>query len=436
MLLLTLWACSGSTETPKTDGASLVVPAELLATSWQVRMADATARAPFEGRDAWVQYFQGQRKAALTGFAQEGDKPALARLHGEYAALYRQAALTSSAAIVQTFGADSQPTDPKEMAYLVGVSGRLMKEDSWSAKLGSSSGTSVAPQDAAFKAWDGSWPPATALALVPGFPGPATAGMLPDVGTLPSYSFPHQGEEGTLGMTDPATLVALSIYHEEAAKLADPSSAEAVAMLLDPWRLPVETASTARPQLADPYLFMSFLSTSGDAAFLADLVSTGANAVAAHQKDSPYAVIVARCTAEGTVNPDCVIEQSGALAKAIEGKMQEVAGKEDSFYRAFADFARVGALRAADRAAFVMGDREGGGRLRINALDRSTGTARDPLFVLSVAAWDAGNRNSLRCADLLHTLMSEIPGLEAVRFPVDALQIRVGRNAAPAGPSH
>lgn len=436
MLLFTLWACSGTSETPKTDGASLVVPADLLATSWQVRMADAAARAPFEGRDAWVQYFQGQRKAALAGFAMEGDKPALARLHGEYAALYRQAALTSAAALVQTFGADAQPTDPKEMAYLVGLSGRLMKNDTWSVKLGTSGGTSVAPQDSAFKSWDGVWPPMAGLALVPGAPGAATAGMLPDAGPLPSYNFAHQGEAGTLDMTDPAAMIALSMYHEEAAKLADPSSVDAVAMLLDPWRLPVETASTARPQLADPYLFMSFLSTSGDAAFLADLVSTGPNAVAAHQKDSPYAVIVASCTGEGTVDPDCVIAQSSALAKAMEVKMQEVAGKEDSFYRSFADFARVGALRAADRAAFVMGDREGGGRLRINALDRSTGTARDPLFVLSVAAWDAGNRNSLRCADLLHTLMSEIPGLEAVRFPVDALQIRVGRNAAPAGPSH
>lgn len=133
---------------------------------------------------------------------------------------------------------------------------------------------------------------------------------------------------------------------------------------------------------------------------------------------------------------DCVLDQAGAYAKAIETKMKEIAGREDSIYRAFSDFARVGAIRVADRAALAMGDRDGMGRLRVNALDRSNGPTRDPLFVLSVAAWDAGNRNSLRCADLLHTLESDIPGLEAVRFPVDALQIRVGRNAAPGRAMH
>jgi hypothetical protein len=93
-------------------------------------------------------------------------------------------------------------------------------------------------------------------------------------------------------------------------------------------------------------------------------------------------------------------------------------------------------LRSAALAAAAMGDREGMGLLRINALDRSMGNTRDPLFVSSVSAWDASNRNSLRCADLLHELESNVPGLEAARLPVDALQIRIGRNSAPAGAMH
>jgi hypothetical protein len=116
--------------------------------------------------------------------------------------------------------------------------------------------------------------------------------------------------------------------------------------------------------------------------------------------------------------------------------MAGAAGQEASFHRAFADYARVGLLRAGDRLAFKLGDTDAGGRLRINALDRTSGSTLDPLFLLSVAAWDAGNRNSVRAEELVHGQLTEVPGLEAARLPLDALHIRLSRNAVAGPPMH
>ena len=74
------------------------------------------------------------------------------------------------------------------------------------------------------------------------------------------------------------------------------------------------------------------------------------------------------------------------------------------------------------------------GTLRINALDRSVGVAADPVFFTSVAAWDVGNRNPLRAQELVYGLLSRFPPVEASRYPLDAMHIRLGRNAAPATP--
>jgi hypothetical protein len=96
----------------------------------------------------------------------------------------------------------------------------------------------------------------------------------------------------------------------------------------------------------------------------------------------------------------------------------------------------VGLLRVAAHAALAAGDKDTAGRLRINALDRSNGRMAEPTFVLSIAAWDAGNRNTVRAEELVHSLISEVPGLEAARLPLDALHIRVSRNSAPGRPMH
>jgi hypothetical protein len=358
--------------------------------------------------------------------------------------MYRQATVAAGWAYIQTFGADAQETDPVEMSYLVGLSGALLKEASWSTKLEATGKT--AAQATAWKNWldaGAVWPPTELLKAAPGAPaGEVAVGVFPTPGTLPHYKLPHKGESGELEASDPATLLALALYHEEAAIKADPSAKELIAMVLDPWRLPIEPISSARPKVPDDWLFLSTATSGLELAFLADL-KTASDMAATQSVISSYAAktasaaIISHCQSKTAfLDLDCVLDQGGLLAKEIEDQMQKVRGKEDSFYRVFSELARVGVYRAASLAAQSAGDQDSMGRLKLNALDRSTGIARDPLFLLSVAAWDCGNRNSMRCADLLHSLNSDIPGLEAVRFPVDALQIRIGRNAAPAGTVH
>jgi hypothetical protein len=451
LILLTLGvaACSGASSdvdtTPAKAGSA--VPADLIAQTWQVRLAVDSARAPFEGRAGWVAWFQGKRAESLQAFVADADGAAQARLHAEYAAIYRQAALLAANSTAQVYGADAQPTDPAETSYLLGVSGAMLGDATLMAKLGAASGSKVvglAERDAGWKAWaaaGAAWPPDALAAAAPNAPTAPTAGKTPDAGAIPHYVLPEQGEATTVDAADIGTLWALSRWHEGAAIAAAPEAEPAIRAWIDPWRLPPEVAtqpdrSGAAVAIPDTFLFMSAMTTPGDVLFFSDLERDGASAVAAHASDSPYAVIVARCTEAGKVSVDCVLDEAAALGAAIEDAMAVAAGKEDGFHRPFADFARVGVLRAADRTAWMLEDREGSGRLRINALDRTIGPARDPVFLLSVAAWDAGNRNSVRAEELVHGLLTEVPGLEAARLPLDALHIRLSRNAAPGRPMH
>ncbi|MDP2306187.1 MAG: hypothetical protein Q8P18_09165 [Pseudomonadota bacterium] len=445
LFALGVTACTGATSdvatTPAKAGSA--VSADLIAQTWQVRLAVDAARAPFEGRAGWVAFLQGRRAESLQAFTADADPGAQARVHAEYAAIYRQAALLGASATAQVYGADAQPTDPLETSYLLGVAGALLGDQALTARLGSASASKVAGlsgRDAAWKDWaaaGAAWPPDMVTAAAPGAPTAPTAGRLPDAGVLPHYVLPEQGESTTVDAADLGALWALSRWHEAAAIAASPENEQVVRLWIDPWRLPPELrAPAAVVAIPDTFLFMSAMTTAGDAAFFSDLERDGVSAVAAHASDSPYAVIVARCTEAERLSVDCVLDEAAALGTAIEDAMAKAAGKEDGFHRPFADFARVGVLRAADRTAWKLEDREGSGRLRINALDRTTGTARDPVFLLSVAAWDAGNRNSVRAEELVHGLLTEVPGLEAARLPLDALHIRLSRNAAPGRPMH
>jgi hypothetical protein len=439
-------ACSGNEGDVATlpPPASSAVPADLLAQTWQVRLAVDAARAPFEGRAGWIAWFGGKRGEALQNFHGDGDSVAMARAHADYAAIYRQAAVLAANATVQVYGVDAQPTDPAEVSYLLGVSGAILGDQTNRARLGASSGSKVAGIAAADKAWKtwadagATWPPDGPLATAPGAPGTVEPGTAPDAGPMPSYQLPEVGETLLVDAGDPGSLLALARWHEAAALAASPDNAAAIQVLLDPWRLPTEPHAPAAAPVAipDTFLFMSASTSAGDAMFLSDLERDGVPAVAAHVKDSAYAAIVDHCTTDGHLSVDCMLDESAAFGQAIEKAMAGAAGKEDGFHRAFADYARVGVLRAGDRVAWKMDDREAGGRLRINALDRTVGSALDPLFLVSVAAWDAGNRNSVRAEEIVHGLLTEVPGLEAARLPLDALHIRLSRNAAPGRPMH
>jgi hypothetical protein len=132
-----------------------------------------------------------------------------------------------------------------------------------------------------------------------------------------------------------------------------------------------------------------------------------------------------------------MVDAAATVGSAIEEAMATAnGGQVDSFHRPFADYARAGVLRAADRVAKARNQGDNSGRLRINAFDRSIGNATDPVFSMFLAAWDAGNRNTPRASEIVHQLLPSAPGLHVARAPLDALHIRLSRSAAPGVPMH
>jgi len=431
-------AALGSVDETPTPATS--VPAELVATSWQVRMAKTEVRAPFEGRPSWVSYFGNRRDEALRAFKSENDSAALARAHTEYAAMYRQAALLAANATLQVYGADRQPTDPAEADYLLGVSGVLASSAEHAAKLGASRESragDIAPRDAAWSAYVAA-PGAEAADKAAGVDRVAGAlADLPGADRL-TLELPLQGEPGTVAAGDPGELWALSRWHEARAREADPSAGETIDQALDPYRLPFETPpERGAAPATDTWLFMSPWSSAADVQYVAN-VAAGRDTTGAMATASLFAAVAQTCTREGNrLDVDCVVDEAAHVGSAIEDGMAAAnGGQPDGFHRPFADYARAGVLRALDLVARARGDADASGRLRINALDRSLGAAADPLFYLFVAAWDAGNRNTPRAAEIVHQNLSMLPGLHLARAPLDALHVRLSRNAVPGVPMH
>ena len=462
MLLTLILACAGgSVEAPPPVATAGMVSAELVASTWQVRLAPDAARSAFEGRASWTAYFEGKRKDALAAMATESDPAGLARMHAEFAAMYQEAAVMAAQSIKQVYGVDGQPTDPVEVAYLLGEAGVILDDPALMARFGECGASKVpglAARDAAWKAWvaaggkpvAASWPMGDIVR-----PGEVVLGGAPGLGPVPTYTFPERTPEA-LGVqaADLMSLWSLSLWHLSAATKGGDSVPYGAFDLIQAhgapayrgmgWREwvglpPAETTPPPpTPTVSDAVLFLGPYTTGGDLALDAALrnPAEAASAVAAHVSDSPYAAVLQGCTQDGKIAVDCVIDQSAALGTAIEDGMAQAAGGAQDFHRFFASQARAGLLRVAADAAFAAGDSDAGGKLRLNALDKAVGKAYDPLFVLSVAAWDAGNRNSVRATELVHPLVDEIPGLDVARISLDALHVRLSRSAAPGVPMH
>lgn len=441
LILFMLAACTGdeAAVTGPAEAKTSALTPDVIAATWQARMAKAEARAPFEGRASWVAWFERRRYESLPAFVSEKDNAGLARGHAEYAALYRQAALLASNAILQVYGADLQLSDPAETAYLLGVAGVFTGNAEQAAKLGTSGASGVlefARRDAAWKAWfDAKNEPMP--------DGPAGLADVVEDGELPGGTMlptplPLVGEPGAVDAGDPGDLYALSRWHEARARATDPAAAETIDQYLNPFRLPFEARTPAAAAVAsDVWLFMSAYTSAADMQFSA-LVSQGDLAAAEGLAGtSAYASIAKACSVIGKVDIDCVIDESAHLGSAIEDAMAASnGGQPDGFHRPFADFARAGALRALDLFARARGEDETSGILRINAYDRNVDHASDPVFILFLAAWDAGNRNTTRATELVHQSLRLAPGLVVARAPLDALHIRLSRNAAPGVPMH
>lgn len=453
--MLLLLACSGAEPEapPPSTGAASSVPDALVAATWQVRMASAAARAPFEGQEGWVAWYDTRPADALRAFDAANDAEGAARVHLYYAGLYRQALLLATRATTVVWGDDVQPTDPGDVACLVGIAGALGGDAAARDRLAGcqvpSGNAAVHAQAKLWQAWGGdgaAWPPAVPVAAGPGaVPVYPEGAPLPAPAALPHYTLYEQtAEHLAVPAADLGALWALAAWHEQAALAGPAPLAAAVPAWLDPWRLPTESAAAGDVgELPDSLLFMSTYSTAGDLAFVRALAAGGSGpaavegALATHGVTSPYAAAIAPCITGGTVAPDCVTDASIALGAAITTAMATAnGGQVESFHRPFSDYARLGVVVAARAAALAAGDDAAAGRLLLLELDRAVGPARDPLLLLSIAAWDVRNRYSLRATEIVHGLLTQAPGLDVARLPLDALHVRLSRNAAPGRPMH
>lgn len=433
------------------EPAAAAVPEALVDQTWQVRMAADAVRAPFEQNPAWASLFMRKHPEALAGFAGTPvEGRGQARVHADYASLYRQAALMGANATRHVYGTDRQPEDPATVDYMVGVSSALLRDCEAAraafGKLSADQGPDGLADALAF------WTKAVAaddcaasltLAAAPSLPGLPTATpgpTAPTIDGLPHWRFDTGAADGgTIEMGELASLVVLADFHEQAALAAAPEAERSlVHALLAPWDLPGAPArELALPaSVDDAWLFGGFAPAAGDLAFLAAVRSDGVSAVDSHAATSVLAASLAPAVSEGAVDVEAVIDQAAGLRRQLEARMLAVSGSNQGFHRAFADLGEAAVLRAGMFVADAADQYRDAGVLRVNALERATGPGADPVFFLSTAAWDAGNRSPLRAQDIVHSHLSRFPAIAAARYPLDALHIRLGRNSAPATPLH
>jgi hypothetical protein len=419
MMLALFLACTGEPDgEPESATPTSSVAPELLALTWQVRMADAATRAPYEQHPGWALLFTRDLDGALGAFTNPANDGGGARVHLELAALYRQAARVAAEATLQVYGEDRQDTDPADVDYLVGVSKTLLGK-------GPNPELAATPIDAVFATraagWrSAAWPPLPALALATSDPSDAIHPR-----DLPERTATRK----TVQVVDPTELVALALWHErEAIRLGAP------ARWLDPWRFPLEPRSEDTEPIADGILFAGFLPASQDVAFLA--AACGGTVSLDDFPQSVLANALAPAIVAGHLDVPRIGEAAEGFADALTSAMVARAGQAEGYQRAFADIGRLSVLRAAVCVADDLGQVEDAGLLRVEVADRSNGPERDPVFLLSLAAWDASHRNAVRSLDLLHAVSRDYPQLELARVPLDAMSVRLSRNGAPAAPVH
>ncbi len=266
-------------------------------------------------------------------------------------------------------------------------------------------------------------------------------GSLPDAGALPHWTVKDLVEGLDVRTASPAGLLGIALFHEQAALAALPDAQAAVLASLAPWRLRAEPVAVPDAGLEVPLelLFGSPMLVPADLGFMADVTrGSGAQAVESWKATSVLAAAVAPCTdlAAPGVDVGCVTENAGRAFEQMRTAMEILSGGEQGYHRPFAELGRLGVVQAGVAVAASLGDEKAAGLLRLNALDFATGTSAEPHFLLSIAAWDAGNRNSSRATESLHAQVGHIPGVEVARFPLDALHVRLSRESAPGVPMH
>jgi hypothetical protein len=330
------------------------------------------------------------------------------------------------------------------MDYLLGVSRWFRGDEGVAEALEALPASVDADIQARANAWASVevWPPDLGDVSFPDAPTGLDPGSNPSLDSLPHYAFAEQSEKAlTLDTADPTSLYLLSRWHEQAAAQLIGEGGEAtVVQLLAPHRLPAEPDPAAELlPLDDAWLFASTTLTSAeDAAFLADATVQGLDAVEVWKDESPLAALLVDTIVDGSILPDRVLEQGAAFRTQLLSAMHNRSESREDFQLTFVWMARIAVLRAGMVVADANDQYRDAGILRINSLEQmdsmkaSLSLAKDPVFALSVAAWDAGNRNPVRAQQLVHELLGRFPSLIAARYPMDALNIRASRNAGPS----
>jgi hypothetical protein len=176
--------------------------------------------------------------------------------------------------------------------------------------------------------------------------------------------------------------------------------------------------------------------TSGDLELVGALVSQEQSSVDLNSfaARSALAQLLLPCEGE-QVDAECVMDQANGLHKQLMAAMEAASGASAD-HPMLADLGKAGVLRAGVRLAQHRGDEQAEGVLRVAALDNATGPSVDPVFQLSMAAWDTRNRNTQRAQDLLHGQRHSVPGTNAIRISLNALSLRVSRDAGAGMPMH
>ena len=441
---------SGSEEdAPKAAAAPVVAP-EMLERSWPVQMSDGDQIARFEQHTGWASLFKRDLPGALKAFeADPGDGRGLARVHGELAALYRQTAWMGAQATRHVYGADRTETDPLAADYLLGVSLGLAGQCS-EASAALSKLVEVPAELKAHHDWWTGWaaedgcpktPAVDALAALPGAPAAVEAGSDPDIGTLPRWTFSEQSSDGMDVQSGELTsLLQVALSHEERALEVVPAADQAIVRArVGPWRLGMEKraeASALPAEVDAAWLFLDFALVGADLGFLDAASRDGVAAVDAWKDSSLLASALSSSVEDGKLVPEMVIDRAAELRIQLRAAMEAKSGTPKPFQSEFAKISEVALLRAGMIVADANDQYRDAGILRINAFERSDSAARDPVFLLSTAAWDAGNRSPLRAQEIVQGFVSRYPAVRAARYPLDALHIRLGRTAAPSTPVH
>ena len=447
---LVVSGCSGNKTSSTDEKASAqntesniaeTVPETLLEKTWVFKAIDTTWRGRFEGDVGWSNYFNRKYPDALAG----ASGIAQARLHTEYAVIYRQSALMHAYSTVQVYDNWRQEEDGNDSLYLRGIGNIIIGNFT----QGQSDLDSL--ENANLKTWSQQW---FNVAQNSGFsdqtPLVGHFVNLPEVNaamTFPSENLPHFSikttVEGELSdVTDATELWVRSKWHEAVAKSLVDNPA-VIDIALAPWLLPMEKSSMdsvvmsavdSGVVMSDEWLFLSRYFVSEDLLFLAELKSSQTPALQVLKKWSDKSVlaqILTNCIENEQLDVQKVLNAAGQTELTLLDMMKKKDGEAQPLHAFFADFAEQAVLGAGILFAEENEQRQDSGRLRMNAKDMAQQNSKDAILLLEFAAWDASNGYPTRAQDTIHNYEADFPALRVAAIPLGMLQIRVGKGSGP-----